>query len=107
MSTNLQTPIDYLKGVGPNRADLLRKELNIRTYQDLINLFPNRYLDRTKYYKINQLERNSSEVQVIGTITGFKEVGQKRGKRLVATFEDDTGRMELVWFRGHKWIRES
>ena len=107
MSTNLQTPIDYLKGVGPNRADLLRKELNIRTYQDLINLFPNRYLDRTKYYKINQLERNSSEVQVIGTITGFKEVGQKRGKRLVATFEDDTGRMELVWFRGHIWIRES
>ena len=107
MSVNLQTPIDYLKGVGPNRADLLRKELGIHTYQDLINLFPNRYLDRTRYYKISQLQRNNADVQVVGVITGFKEVAQKRGKRLVATFQDDTGVMELVWFRGQKWIRES
>lgn len=107
MSTNLQTPIDYLKGVGPNRADLLRKELGIHTYQDLLNLFPNRYLDRTRYFKINQLQRNSSEVQIIGQIKGFKEVGQKRGKRLVARFEDDTGSMELVWFRGHKRIKDN
>ena len=107
MSVNLQTPIDYLKGVGPNRADLLRSELSIHTYQDLINLFPNRYIDRTKYYKINELQRNTSEVQVIGKITGLREVAQKRGKRLVADFRDDTGTMELVWFRGQKWIRES
>ncbi|EDP70008.1 ATP-dependent DNA helicase [Flavobacteriales bacterium ALC-1] len=107
MSVNLQTPIDYLKGVGPNRADLLRSELDIHTYQDLINLFPNRYIDRTKYYKINELQRNNAEVQVIGVITGFREVAQKRGKRLVADFKDDTGSMELVWFRGQKWIRES
>ncbi|MDA0176257.1 ATP-dependent DNA helicase RecG [Mesoflavibacter profundi] len=107
MSTNLQTPIDYLKGVGPNRADLLRKELGIHTYQDLINLFPNRYLDRTQYYKINQLQPNASEVQIVGKIIKFEEVAQKRGKRLVATFKDDTGTMELVWFRGQKWIRES
>ncbi|MEW4924716.1 DUF559 domain-containing protein [Algibacter sp. 2305UL17-15] len=106
MSINLQTPIDYLKGVGPNRADLLRKELNIHTYQDILNLFPNRYIDRTQYYKINQLQPNNADVQVIGKITGFKEVAQKRGKRLVATFQDDTGTMELVWFRGQKWIRE-
>ncbi|WP_406683578.1 ATP-dependent DNA helicase RecG [Seonamhaeicola sp. MEBiC1930] len=103
----LQTPIDYLKGVGPNRADLLKKELGIHTYQDLLNLFPNRYIDRTKYYKINQIQQNSAEIQVVGKITGFKEVAQKRGKRLVATFQDDTGTMELVWFRGQKWIRES
>ncbi|WP_426430045.1 ATP-dependent DNA helicase RecG [Winogradskyella sp. HB-48] len=107
MSVNLQTPIDYLKGVGPNRADLLRSELGIHTYQDLINLFPNRYIDRTKYYKINELQRNSAEVQVVGQITAFREVAQKRGKRLVAEFRDDTGVMELVWFRGQKWIRES
>ncbi|WP_142786272.1 DUF559 domain-containing protein [Changchengzhania lutea] len=107
MSVNLQTPIDYLKGVGPNRADLLRKELGIHTYQDLINLFPNRYIDRTRYYKINQLQRNTADVQVIGKIIGFKDVAQKRGKRLVATFQDDTGTMELVWFRGQKWIRET
>ncbi|WP_044404189.1 ATP-dependent DNA helicase RecG [Lacinutrix sp. Hel_I_90] len=106
MATNLQTPIDYLKGVGPNRADLLRKELGIHTYQDLINLFPNRYLDRTQYYKINQLNTNTAEVQVIGKITGFKEVAQKKGKRLVANFQDETGTMELVWFRGQKWIKE-
>ena len=107
MSVNLQTPIDYLKGVGPNRADLLRKELGIHTYQDLINLFPNRYIDRTQYYKINQLQRNNADVQVTGKITGFKEVAQKRGKRLVGTFQDDTGTMELVWFRGQKWIKEN
>jgi ATP-dependent DNA helicase RecG len=107
MSVNLQTPIDYLKGVGPNRADLLRSELGIHTYQDLINLFPNRYIDRTKYYKINQLQRNNAEVQVIGTISNFREVAQKRGKRLVADFRDETGVMELVWFRGQKWIRDS
>lgn len=107
MSVNLQTPIDYLKGVGPNRADLLRTELGIHTYQDLINLFPNRYIDRTKYYKVNELQRNNAEVQIIGQITGFREVAQKRGKRLVADFRDDTGTMELVWFRGQKWIRES
>ena len=108
MTTNfLQTPIDYLKGVGPNRADLLRKELGIHTYQDLINLFPNRYIDRTKYYKIGELQRNNTEIQVVGKITSLKEVAQKRGKRLVAKFQDDTGSMELVWFRGQKWIRES
>jgi ATP-dependent DNA helicase RecG len=103
----LQTPIDYLKGVGPNRADLLRKELGIHTYQDLIHLFPNRYLDKTRYYKVKDLQQNSAEVQVIGKIVHLKTVEQKKGKRLVAEFIDDTGKMELVWFRGQKWVRES
>jgi len=108
MNANLmQTPIDYLKGVGPNRADLLRKELGIHTYQDLINFFPNRYLDKTRFYKINELQQNSSEVQVTGKIINLKTVEQKNGKRLVAEFIDETGKMELVWFRGHKWIREN
>lgn len=107
MAINLQTPIDYLKGVGSSRADLLRKELGIHTYQDLLNLFPNRYIDRTQYYKINSLPHNNADVQVIGKIVSFSEVGQNRGKRLVAKFQDDTGIMELVWFRGHKWIKES
>ena len=103
----LQTSIDYLKGVGPNRASLLRSELGIHTYQDLLHLFPNRYIDRTQFYNINSLQRNNSEVQIVGQITGFKEIQQKRGKRLVATFKDATAQMELVWFRGHKWIREN
>ncbi|MAP80714.1 MAG: ATP-dependent DNA helicase RecG [Aequorivita sp.] len=103
----LQTPIDYLKGVGPNRANLLKKELGIHTFQDLLNLFPNRYLDRTQYYKIGQLQRTNAEVQIIGKLTHIKTVEQKRGKRLVAKFVDDTGSMELVWFRGQKWVREN
>ena len=107
MSSLLQTPIDYLKGVGTNRADLLRTELDIHTFQDLLNFFPFRYIDKTKYYKINELQRNSADVQVIGKITHIKTVEQKRGKRLVADFIDDTGKMELVWFRGHKWIKEN
>jgi ATP-dependent DNA helicase RecG len=108
MNSNfLQTPINYLKGVGPNRADLLTKELGIHTFQDLIHLFPNRYLDRTKYYKIAELQRTNAEIQVIGKITHIKTMDQKRGKRLAATIMDETGKMELVWFRGHKWIREN
>ncbi|MFS4447416.1 ATP-dependent DNA helicase RecG [Maribacter sp. 2307UL18-2] len=108
MNTNfLQTPITYLKGVGPNRAETLQGELGIHTYQDLLNLFPNRYLDKTQYYKISQLQRSSAEVQIVGKIIHLKSVEQKKGKRLVATFADDTGQMELIWFRGQKWIREN
>lgn len=108
MNTNLlQTPIAYLKGVGPNRADTLQSELGILAYQDLINLFPNRYIDKTQYYKISQLQRNSADVQVIGKIVHIKTVEQKKGKRLVASFIDDTGEMELVWFRGQKWVKDN
>ena len=65
-NTLLQTPIEYLKGVGPQRGELLRKELGIHRYEDLINLYPNRYMDRTRYYKINELQKTESEVQIIG-----------------------------------------
>ena len=106
-SGKLQTPIDYLKGVGPNRATLLRSELGIHTYQDFLNLFPNRYIDKTQYYKIAQLQPTSADVQIIGKITHIKTAGEGRAKRLVATFIDQTGSMDLVWFRGLKWIRDS
>ena len=109
MSNNLlQTPIEYLKGIGPSRGELLRKELAIHKYGDLINLFPNRYIDRTRYYKINQLQNTTAEVQVIGRIIHIKTVEfGKNQKRLVASFTDETGQMELTWFQGVKWIRES
>jgi len=110
MSSNnlLLTPIEYLKGVGPSRGELLRKELGIHKYADLLNFYPNRYIDRTRYYKINELQNNVAEVQIIGKIINIKTVEFAKGrKRLVATFVDDTGQMELVWFQGHKWIRES
>lgn len=104
----LQTPIEYLKGVGPQRGELLRKELNIHRYEDLINFYPNRYIDRTRYYKINELQKNDSEVQIIGKIIHIKTVEfGKAKKRLVATFVDETGELELVWFQGYKWIRDS
>ena len=104
----LHTPIEYLKGVGPNRGELLRKELGIHKYQDLVNFFPNRYIDRTRYYKINELQNNIAEVQIIGKIINIKTVEFGRNqKRLVATFVDDTGQIDLNWFQGHKWIKES
>ena len=103
----LESPIAYLKGVGPNRATLLKSELGITTYADLVQLYPNRYIDRTQYYKINQLRASQTEMQLVGKIINIKTVEQKRGSRLVATFKDDTGEMELVWFRGAKWIKES
>ena len=75
MSNNLLlTPIEYLKGVGPNRGELLRKELGIHKYGDLVNFFPNRYIDRTRYYKINELQNNAAEVQIIGKIINIKTV---------------------------------
>ena len=108
MSNLLQTPIEFLKGVGPARGELLRKELGIFKYGDLVNFFPNRYIDRTRYYKINELQNTAAEVQIIGKIINIKTVEfGKNQKRLVASFVDDTGQMELVWFQGHKWVRES
>jgi ATP-dependent DNA helicase RecG len=108
MNNLLKTPIEYLKGIGPQRADLLKKEMGIFVYEDLLHLFPNRYIDRTRYYKINQLQPAfNTEVQIVGKIIHIKVVEQKKGKRLVATFVDDTGQMELVWFQGYKWIKEN
>ncbi|MEJ6624928.1 MAG: ATP-dependent DNA helicase RecG [Flavobacteriaceae bacterium] len=102
----LQTSIEYLKGIGPNRANLLREELGIRTYQDLLHFFPNRYIDRSAFHTINSLPKTNAEVQIKGQILNLKIVQQKRGKRLVATFSDGQTSMEMVWFRGHKWMQE-
>jgi ATP-dependent DNA helicase RecG len=89
------------------RASLLYTELGIKTCNDLLNFFPFRYIDKTAFYAIKELQPNSSEVQIVGKITSIKSVAQKRGSRLVATFQDATGTMELVWFKGQKWIKDS
>jgi len=81
-------------------------ELGIKTCNDLLNFFPFRYIDKTAFYTIKDLQPNSSEVQIVGKITRVKSVAQKRGSRLVATFQDATGTMELVWFKGQKWIKD-
>jgi len=103
----LKTPISYLKGVGPARGELLNSELGIYTCADLANLFPNRYIDRSRFYKVTELNDNALEVQLVGRVTSLQTVAQKRGSRLVAQFADETGTMELVWFRGTKWIRDT
>ena len=102
-----QISIEYLKGVGPERARLLNEELNISTFEQLLHFFPNRYIDRTKYYKIDELPKNNSEIQIKGRIINTNYIKQKKGKRLVAEFSDETGFIELVWFRGHHWIKDS
>jgi len=104
---NLSYPITYIKGISVQRATLLYTELGIKTCNDLLNFFPFRYIDKTTFYSIKELQPNSSEVQIVGKITGVKSVAQKRGSRLVATFQDATGTMELVWFKGQKWIKDS
>ena len=104
---NLTYPITYLKGVSVQRATLIYTELGIKTCNDLLYFFPFRYIDKTTFYTVKELQTNTSEVQIVGKITKVKSVAQKRGSRLVATFEDATGTMELVWFKGQKWIKEA
>ena len=106
-SSVLHTPLVYLKGVGPNRAETLKSELGLETFRDLLQLYPNRYIDKTQYYKINELKDSGADVQVVGKIVHLKTVEQKRGKRLEASFVDETGELKLVWFRGHKWIGDN
>ena len=105
----LHTSISHLRGVGAQRAELLKTELGIYEYQDLLNLFPNRYIDRTKFYKINELQNNNAEIQLVGKIVNLRTVesAHQKSNRLVATFVDETGTMELVWFKGLKWLRDS
>ncbi|KIC95718.1 ATP-dependent DNA helicase [Flavihumibacter solisilvae] len=103
-ATILSSPIEYLKGVGPLRADLLKKELQIFTFKDLLDHFPLRHIDKTKVNTIASVNQSMDYVQVAGTITEIVTLGENRSKRLVATLRDATGEMELVWFRGIQYI---
>src|ERR1035437_2493050 len=100
----LNTDITYLSGVGPKRAELFNKELNIFTFRDLLYYFPFKYIDRTRFYKIAELDPDLSFVQIRGKIRGYSTEGNGPGKRLVAEFQDETGSVKLVWFKGGKWI---
>lgn len=104
---NLDYPITYISGISLQRATLLYSELGIKSCNDLLNFFPFRYIDKTTFHAIKDLQPNTSEVQIIGKITQVKSVAQKRGSRLVATFQDRSGTMELVWFKGQKWIKDA
>lgn len=100
------TPIEYLKGVGPQKADVLKKELLIFTIGDLLQYYPFRYIDRTKFHKIRQLHSDLIGAQVLGRLVSLQEVGEKRGKRLVGQFRDETGSIELVWFQSIAWLKK-
>jgi len=101
----LENPIEYLKGVGPTRAELLKKELSIYTFSDLLYHFPFRYIDKSLIYNICDLSEDLPYIQLRGKIIKFEEKGKFRSKRLIAYFQDDTGIIELVWFKGARWIK--
>lgn len=106
-STFLNTKIEYLKGVGPAKAELLQKEFAIFTFNDLLFYFPYRHIDRSKMYQISQIDDTIQYIQLKGTISNLKTIGAGAGARLTATLSDGTGTLELLWFQGQKWIRES
>ena len=103
----LSTPIDFLSGVGPARSDLLKKELRIFTYRDLLTYFPFRYVNKSKIFKVADLNSDLPFVQIKGKIIKFEDIGRGRAKRLIAHLEDDTGIIKLVWFKGVRWIKSS
>jgi ATP-dependent DNA helicase RecG len=102
----LLTPIEYLKGVGPQRGELLRKELGIHTFGDMLTHYPFRYMDRSSFIKIKDIPEDGAFVQIIGKIIFSEIVGTARARRLVASFKDDTGMIELVWFQGISWLEK-
>jgi ATP-dependent DNA helicase RecG len=107
-SSNILTnPIEYLHGVSTLRGDMLRKELEIFSFNDLLNYFPLRHVDKTKVDKIGTLQYNTEYAQVCGRITDIEILGEKRSKRLVAHLQDETGEIELVWFQGINWIQKA
>jgi len=106
-SSFLLTPIEFLKGVGPLRADLLKKELQIFTFKDLLELFPYRHIDKTQVDKIGLISPQQEYVQVAGVLFDLQVQGEKRGKRLTALLRDDTGMLELTWFQGINWVQKT
>lgn len=107
MESFLQTDIKFLKGVGPKRADLLVKELGIATVGDLLRHYPFRYIDRTKIHTISSVNTSLTYIQLRGRIVSFKKEGQKYRQRLVATFADRSGSIDLIWFQGIKWVEKN
>jgi len=103
----LSTPIEFLKGVGPERAAVLKKEASIFTFGDLLTLFPYRYIDRTKFYSTQHIDNTQTYIQLKGKLKHIREIGEGRGKRLTAIFYDNDGEIELVWFQGVKWLVNS
>ncbi len=100
----LDTSIEFLKGVGPERAKVLKAEFNIRTYGDLLRWYPYRYIDRSRFYLTTEITPDTPYIQLRGYISQVQTVGHQRSKRMTAMFRDSAGSVELVWFQGLKWL---
>ena len=107
LRNTLDSPIEYLKGVGPVKGDMLKKELGIHTFGDLLRSFPFRYVDKTKFHKIRDINNESNAVQIKGVLRRLETKGDGRAKRLVGRFRDDTGVIELVWFKGVYFLEKN
>jgi len=105
MADLLATPIEYLKGVGPQRGELLRKELGIGTFGDLLLHYPFRYVDRTRFNSVRDIADEGTPVQLRGVLKEVRTIGEKQARRLTAKLVDDTGSIELVWFKGIRWLQ--
>ena len=103
----LNQSIEFIKGVGPTRSKLLSEELNLKTIKNFIDFYPYRYIDRSRFYNINQIPKNQSEVQIIGKIRSIKRTKVRYRDRLNCEFYDDTGKIDLIWYRGFNWVEES
>lgn len=103
----LETSIEFLKGIGPERAKLIKNVLGIATVEDFLNFYPIRFIDKSKIYKIKDLKEDENlEIQLKGKISDLKEIGVGKAKRMAAKFSDETGTMDLVWFQYSKWMME-
>ncbi len=105
--STLESPIEFLKGVGPQRGEMLRQELQISTFEDLLYHYPYRYFDRTQITKIAAINSTTEYVQIAGILVNLTEEGTGFKKRLIATLYDDTGRIELLWFQGAQWMKKT
>ncbi len=103
----LNQSIEFVKGVGPARSKLLGEELNLKSVKDLIDFYPFRYIDRSRFYKIEEIPKNQSEVQIIGKIKSIRRTKVRYRDRLNCEFYDNSGKIDLIWYRGFNWVEES
>ncbi len=102
----LDTPIEFLKGVGPKRAELLRKELGINSYYDLLTYYPFRYVDRSRFTKISEVNSDAAYLQIRGRVANIQLLGKGAGMRFLVTLKDESGTMDLLWFQGISWVKD-